>query len=87
MRQHFVDAMAICNQMGYPNFFVTFTCNPNWPEIPEALLLQPGQHVSNRLDIVACVFRLRLKELKRDFKERNLVGKVIAGMIILPLCH
>jgi len=42
MRQYFLDAMAICNQMGYLDFFVTFTCNPNWPEIQEALLQQPG---------------------------------------------
>jgi len=37
MRQQFVDTMAIGNQMGYPDFFITFTCNPNWPEIQEAL--------------------------------------------------
>jgi len=29
MRQHLLDTMAICNQMGYPDFFVRFTSNPN----------------------------------------------------------
>ena len=79
--------MAICNQMGYPDFFVTFTCNPNWLEIQEALSQQLGQHANNQPNIIARVFRLRLKELKRDFKERNLFGKVISGMIILLPCH
>jgi len=64
MRLHFLDAMAICNQMGYPDFFITFTCNPNWSEIHEVLAQQTGQHANYRPDIVAQVFRLRLKELK-----------------------
>jgi len=34
MGQHFLDAIVICNQMGYPDFFITFTCNPNWPKNP-----------------------------------------------------
>jgi len=28
MRRHFLDAMAICAHIGYPNF-ITITCNPN----------------------------------------------------------
>ena len=27
MRKHFLDAMAICAHIGYPDFFITFTCN------------------------------------------------------------
>ena len=83
MRQYFLDAMAICNPMGYPDFFITLTCNLNWPEIQEALAQQPGQHAKYRPDIIARVFRLGLKELKRDFKERNLFGKVIAGIVVI----
>ncbi|XP_072066977.1 uncharacterized protein [Arachis hypogaea] len=26
------DAMAICKHFGYPDLFLTITCNPNWPE-------------------------------------------------------
>ena len=68
MRRHFLDAMAICSQIGYPDFFITFTCNPNWPEIEEALQHQLGQHANNRPDIVARAFRLRLQELMRVSK-------------------
>ena len=42
MRKHFLDAMTICAQIRYLDFFVTFTCNPNWPEIREVLDQQPG---------------------------------------------
>jgi hypothetical protein len=27
------DAVAVCRWVGYPNLFVTFTCNAKWPEI------------------------------------------------------
>jgi len=71
--------MAICSQIGYLDFFITFTYNPNWPEIAEALQQQLGQHANNRPDIVVRLFRLRLRELMRDFKERNIFGTVVAG--------
>lgn len=42
MLQNYYDGMAICSKFGPPDFFVTFTCNPKWPEIAEGLL-EPGQ--------------------------------------------
>ncbi|XP_058774322.1 uncharacterized protein LOC131648594 [Vicia villosa] len=33
MEQLYFDGMEICSQVGFPNLFITFTCNPNWPEI------------------------------------------------------
>jgi hypothetical protein len=33
MSSLYQDAMAIVRHYGFPNLFVTFTCNPNWPEI------------------------------------------------------
>ena len=29
MVQNYQDAMVICRWAGYPNLFLTFTCNPN----------------------------------------------------------
>lgn len=43
MNMNFQDAIAICRVHGPPNLFVTFTCNPKWPEIADALRLEPGQ--------------------------------------------
>ncbi|CAN1769842.1 hypothetical protein LINPERHAP1_LOCUS11421 [Linum perenne] len=31
--ENFQDAMAICRTLGYPDLFITFTCNTNWPEV------------------------------------------------------
>ncbi|XP_073030747.1 uncharacterized protein [Primulina eburnea] len=33
MIQNYQDAMAICKWVGYPDLFMTFTCNTKWPEI------------------------------------------------------
>jgi len=38
MMRHYQDAIAIYRAMGPPNLFVTFTCNPSWPKITNALL-------------------------------------------------
>jgi hypothetical protein len=33
MIQNYHDGIAICRVHGPPDFFTTFTCNPDWPEI------------------------------------------------------
>jgi len=33
MVQQYYDAMAICKHYGFPDLFISFTCNPKWPEI------------------------------------------------------
>jgi hypothetical protein len=33
MIQNYDDGIVICRVHGPPHFFVTFTCNPEWPEI------------------------------------------------------
>jgi len=50
MMQHYQDAIAICHAMGPPDFFVTFTWNPSWPEIANALL--PSQHSEDCPDLI-----------------------------------
>ena len=43
--QLYQDAMGIVRCFGKPDSFVTFTCNPRWQEITDALL--PGQTTEN----------------------------------------
>ena len=31
--QNYQVAMAICRYYGYPDLFITFTCNARWPEL------------------------------------------------------
>jgi hypothetical protein len=40
MVQNYQDAMAICRWARCSDAFVTFTCNPQWPEIKRVLM--PG---------------------------------------------
>jgi hypothetical protein len=36
MHQRYQDAMAVVQELGKPSLFITFTCNPKWPEIVES---------------------------------------------------
>ena len=37
MRNKYQDAMTIVRRFGRPVYFITFTCNPKWPEITRIL--------------------------------------------------
>ncbi|KAK9280663.1 hypothetical protein L1049_014360 [Liquidambar formosana] len=77
------DAMAICRAMGPPDFFITFTCNPNWKEIQHELSRIPGQRVDDRPDIVARVFRIKHRQLMSDFKKKSFLGRVVADIHVI----
>ena len=59
MEQHCADSLAIVRQYGTVDYFITFTANPKWPEIQNALL--ENNSVIDRADIVVRVFRLKLE--------------------------
>jgi hypothetical protein len=81
MAEQYHDAMAIVSNTSNPDVFITFTANPCWPEIDEALL--PGQTVQDRPDIVSRVFKLKLNMLCNDLFEKHVLGKVIARMHVI----
>jgi hypothetical protein len=60
MAQNYQDAMAICRSYGAPDLFVTFTCNPKWDEVADALRSETGQKPADRPDIVSRVFKMKL---------------------------
>ena len=74
MHQRYLDAMAMVLRVGKPDLFITFTCNPKWPEIQNALY--PGQTPSDRPDIVARVFKMYLKDMLRLIIKLEFFGKV-----------
>ena len=76
MQMNYQDALAIVREYGKPDFFVTFTANPVWPEITENLA--PGEHAVNRPELVARVFHLKLKALLKDLLEESVLGGVVA---------
>ncbi|XP_019158563.1 PREDICTED: uncharacterized protein LOC109155333 [Ipomoea nil] len=77
MMQNYQDAMAICRWIGYPILFITFTCNPKWPEIEK--FLQPRKlKAEDRPDIVCRVFKLKLNALIKDIQKEKIFGVVDA---------
>ena len=55
------DAFTYIRKFGKPDLFITFTCNPNWNEITDALM--PHQKQIHRHDLIARVFRQKLIKL------------------------
>ena len=80
MMQHYHDTIAIYRAMGPPDFFITFTCNPSWPDITDELLL--GQRSKDHPDLITRVFKINLLLLLDDFKEKQILRKVIAGEFV-----
>ncbi|XP_057432073.1 uncharacterized protein LOC130724815 [Lotus japonicus] len=72
------DAMAICKAFGYPDLFITMTCNPKWPEI-EREISKNGLSTYERPDIACRVFRAKLDELMSDLKKGVFFGKAMAA--------
>jgi hypothetical protein len=73
----YFDGMAISAAVGFPDLFITFTCNPNWPEI-RRLLANKNLKPQDRPDIISRVFKIKFDELMRDLTKRHVLGKVIA---------
>ena len=59
--------------------FITFTCNPKWQEIADALAFVPGQRPDARPDIVSRIFKLKVDELVSELKKGTYFGKTRAG--------
>ncbi|XP_058776863.1 uncharacterized protein LOC131651212 [Vicia villosa] len=77
MEQLYFDGMAICIHVGFPELFITFTCNPKWPEIKrvtDKIKLYPH----DRPDIISRVFKIKLDELLSDLTKKHVLGRVIA---------
>ncbi|KAL4357270.1 hypothetical protein AHAS_Ahas09G0169900 [Arachis hypogaea] len=72
------DAMAICKHFGYPNLFMTMTCNPNWPEFQRYTSID-GIPIADRPDISCRVFHAKLKCLLIDLKDGVFFGPLNAG--------
>ncbi|XP_076951280.1 uncharacterized protein LOC143624552 [Bidens hawaiensis] len=84
MMQNYLDAMTICRWFGYPDFFLTITCNPNWPEI-KRFLLNKNRKSEDRPDILCRLFKMKLDSLMKDLKDRALFGKLQADNVVYTI--
>ncbi|XP_073827769.1 uncharacterized protein [Musca autumnalis] len=74
MHERTQDAMTYVRKRGRPDLFITFTCNPKWNEITDALL--EYQQPRDRHDIIARVFHLKVKTLMALLTK----GKIFGGV-------
>lgn len=81
MRKQYLDAMAIARAFGKPDLFITVTCNPDWPEIKGVLL--SSRSAEGRLEIVAQVFKLKLKAILAALVKKKVFGKVVAYVYVI----
>ena len=81
MQQNCQDAMVIVRKYGEPDLFITFTCNPRWKQIEEQLF--PGQTPSDRPDLIARVFKLKLNELIDDIIKKHIFGRTVAHIFVI----
>jgi len=56
--------MAIVCYFSKPDLFITFICNPKWPEITRKLLSY--QVAANRPDLITRVFHIKLQKMMKD---------------------
>ncbi|XP_053213304.1 uncharacterized protein LOC128396721 [Panonychus citri] len=76
MLNRYQDAMAIVRQFGKPDYFITMTCNPKWPEILQSI--KPNERAEDRPDIVVRIFAGKVSELKRLIMKKQIFGPVIS---------
>ena len=79
MIENFQDAVAISRVFGPPDLFTTFTYNPKWPEVTEALCSEPGPMCSTRVVLPVRVYHMKLNDYIHDIKSGEAFGPVVAG--------
>jgi hypothetical protein len=72
------DAMALCKKFGYPDLFLTVTCNPKWEEI-QRHLSKSNNYAPYRPDITCRVFHIKLNDMMADFRKGQFFGRVVAS--------
>lgn len=78
MHERTQDAMTYVRRFGRPDLFITFTCNPQWEDITKHLL--PGQNSHNCHDLIARVFRLKVRKIMDLLTKRKIFGEVCCFM-------
>ena len=81
LQQLFQDGMAVIREYGKPDFFITVTCNPQWPEIVEEL--KDIKNHGDKLPIIARVFKLKLQAIMDDILNKQILGKHVAMMYVI----
>ena len=68
--------MAIATKHGQPDYFITMTCNPQWPEIVEKL--RSGQTALKAPHLASHLFYQCLNAFINNLWENGVLGRGIA---------
>ncbi|XP_076047294.1 uncharacterized protein LOC143028816 [Oratosquilla oratoria] len=82
MKQRQQDALASVTHYVSPEFFITFTMNPQWEEIQLAIN-QTGSFKTqsyDRPDLVSRIFKLKVDSLMDDLTKKHIFGRVKANL-------
>ncbi|XP_076903118.1 uncharacterized protein LOC143558087 [Bidens hawaiensis] len=79
MMQNYLDAMCLCRWYGYPDFFLTITCNPGWPEV-KRFLKDTNLNSEDMPDILCRIFKMKLDSMIKLLKDKALFGKIKAAI-------
>ena len=74
MKNNYLDAMTICKHFGFPDLFVTFTCNPKLPEITRYVKARKLK-AEDRSDIICRIFKIKLDSLMDSLTKKNILGE------------
>ena len=82
MKQRQQDALAFVSNYGSPDFFITFTMNPDWEELQEAFARtgSTSKNKGDRPDLISRVFKLKVDSLMEDLTSKAIFGKVKAHL-------
>jgi len=80
MQKLYQDSIAIVRHYGKPSLVITFTTNPKWEEIERELL--PHQCASDRPDLVARVFNLKVQDLLNQIRHKEVFGSWLSWVCV-----
>lgn len=72
MHERTQDALTYVRHYGRPDLFITFTCNPKWPEI--VWYIKQGQRSHDRHDLVARIFHIKVKHIMKLLTKGSIFG-------------
>lgn len=78
MHQMYLDCMSICKYFGFPDLFITFTCNPKWPELIR-YFEKYNLRSEDRPELCCRLFKVKLDKLMDDLTKKHLLGKTVSG--------
>ena len=81
LHQAYLDSMCIVARFGKPDFFITMTANPNWPEV--LANLRPGESAADRPDLVARVFQAKLRQLLKLLTRDHFLGRAVGWTFVV----